>query len=39
MVNLAVFFSELGRHAEALAMEERVLKFRRRVLPADHPDR
>jgi hypothetical protein len=38
MVNLAVFFSELGRHADALAMEEQALELRRRVLPADHPD-
>ncbi len=38
MGNLASTYSELGRHADALAMEERVLEFRRRVLPADHPD-
>jgi hypothetical protein len=38
MGNLAVSFSELGRHADALAMGEQVLEFRRRVLPADHPD-
>ncbi len=37
MGNLAVTFSALGRHADALAMEEQVLEFQRRVLPADHP--
>jgi hypothetical protein len=37
MNNLASTYSELGRHADALAMEERVLEFRRRVLPANHP--
>ena len=38
MGNLAETYSALGRHTDALAMEERVLEFRRRVLPADHPD-
>ncbi len=38
MGSLASMYSALGRHADALAMEERVLEFRRRVLPADHPD-
>ena len=38
MGNLATTYSALGRHADALAMKERVLEFRRRVLPADHPD-
>jgi hypothetical protein len=38
MNNLALTFSALGRHADALAMGERVLEFRRRVLPANHPD-
>ena len=37
MSNLAVTYYALGRHADALAMMERVLEFRRRVLPADHP--
>jgi hypothetical protein len=27
-----------GRHADALAMKEKVLEFHQRVLPADHPD-
>ncbi len=34
---LALVFTEQGRHADALAMFEKVLEFRRRVLPADHP--
>ena len=38
MGNLAVTYRNLGRHADALAMKERVLEFLRRVLPADHPD-
>jgi tetratricopeptide (TPR) repeat protein len=38
MNNLAMTYSALGRHADALAMAEQALEFRRRVLPADHPD-
>ena len=38
MSNLGLSYSDLGRHSEALAMRESVLEFRRRVLPADHPD-
>ncbi len=37
MSNLALTFSNLGKHNEALAMRERVLEFGRRVLPEDHP--
>ena len=37
MGNLAMTYSELGRHADALAMGERVLEFKRRVLPASDP--
>ena len=37
MDNLATTYSELGRHADALAMKEQVLEFQRRVLPANHP--
>ena len=37
MNNLGLSYSYLGRHSEALAMQESVLEFRRRVLPADHP--
>jgi hypothetical protein len=38
MGNLAVSYSALGRHEDALAMQERVLEFSRRVLPENHPD-
>ena len=38
MNNLAMSYSDLGRHEEALAMRERVLEFTRRVLPENHPD-
>ena len=38
MHNLAASYSDLGRHEDALAMRERVLEFRRRVLPENHPD-
>ena len=38
MGNLAGTYSKLGRHADALAMQEKVLGFSRRVLPEDHPD-
>ena len=38
MSGLACSYSALGRHEEALAMEERVLEFMRRVLPENHPD-
>jgi hypothetical protein len=34
---LALVLSQQGRHADALAMKERVLEFRRHVLPANHP--
>ena len=37
MNNLASTYSELGRHADALALKEKVLEFFRRVLPEDHP--
>ncbi len=38
MSNLAHTYGELGRHADALGLQEKVLEFRRRVLPEDHPD-
>jgi hypothetical protein len=38
MNNLALTYSDLGRHADALAMGEKMLEFQRRVLPANHPD-
>jgi tetratricopeptide (TPR) repeat protein len=37
MGNLADTYRALGRHADALAMEEQVLEFRCRVLPVNHP--
>ena len=37
MGNLATTYSALGRHSEELAMQESVLEFYRRVLPAEHP--
>jgi tetratricopeptide (TPR) repeat protein len=38
MNNLAATYGALGRHEDALAMEESALEFRRRVLPPNHPD-
>ncbi len=38
MSNLAQTYRDLGRHADALAISEQVLEFRRRVLPANHPE-
>ena len=38
MNNLSTTYRNLGRHADALAMGEEVLEFRRRVLPANHPE-
>ena len=35
---IAAILSDQGRQEDALAMEEKVLEFRRRVLPEDHPD-
>jgi len=37
MSNLASTYSSLGRHADAVAMQEMVLEFDRRVLPENHP--
>ena len=37
MNNLAQSYSDLGRHADALGLQDRVLEFFRRVLPVDHP--
>ena len=38
MHSLAFTYSELGRHADAADLQNKVLEFRRRVLPEDHPD-
>ena len=35
---LARVLSDQGRHSDALAMDESVLEFFRRVLPENHPD-
>ena len=35
---LAVTYSELGRHQDALVLQEKTLEFQRRVLPENHPD-
>ncbi len=37
MNNLALTYFELGRHQDALVMQEKTLEFRRRVLPDNHP--
>jgi hypothetical protein len=36
MGNLALTYSALGRHKDALAMQEKTLEFQRRVLPENH---
>jgi hypothetical protein len=38
MDNLAITYSDLGRHQDALVMLEKALEFRRRVLPENYPD-
>ncbi len=38
MSNLSFSYFKLGRHADALVLREKVLEFRRRVLPEDHPE-
>ena len=38
MGNLATCYSDLGRHQEALVLNEEALKFNLRVLPENHPD-
>ena len=38
MCNLAKTFISLGRYQDALVMHEKVLEFRRRVLPENHPE-
>ncbi len=37
MSNLANSYYELGRHQDALVMNEKTLDFQRRVLPESHP--
>ena len=38
MGNLAATYADLGRHEDALVLREKVLEFRRRVLPEEHPE-
>ncbi len=38
MNSLADTYVHLGRYQDALAMGEQTLEFRRRVLPANHPE-
>jgi tetratricopeptide (TPR) repeat protein len=38
MGDLAVTYSYLGRHQDALVMNEEALELLRRVLPENHPD-
>jgi hypothetical protein len=38
MNNLTRLYIKLGRYQDAVAMGEKALEFRRRVLPANHPD-
>ena len=38
MGNLAITYGALGRHEDALAMQESVLELRRRFLPPGHLD-
>jgi hypothetical protein len=37
MSNLAATYSALGRHQDALVLQEKTLEFRRRALPENHP--
>jgi hypothetical protein len=36
MNNLAATYSALGRHQDALVLQEKTLEFLRRVLPENH---
>jgi len=38
MSHLADTYNDLGRHQDALVLQEKTLEFRRRVLPENHPD-
>jgi hypothetical protein len=38
MSNLAATYTLLGRHQDALVMQQETLEFRRRALPENHPD-
>ena len=38
MGNLAATYRALGRHQDALVLQEKTLDFYRRLLPENHPD-
>jgi hypothetical protein len=38
MGNLASTYSDLGRHRDALVLQEKTLEFQRRLLPENHPE-
>jgi hypothetical protein len=38
MNSLALEYCLLGRHQDALVLQEKVLEVRRRILPVDHSD-
>ena len=38
MSNLGMSYIDLGKHADALAMQEKALDFKRRAVPENHPD-
>jgi tetratricopeptide (TPR) repeat protein len=38
MNNIAAMYSALGRHQDALVLQEKTLEFWRRALPQSHPD-
>ena len=38
MNNLAATYGALGRHQDALVLQEKTLEFQRRVLPENHLD-
>ena len=37
MNNIAAMYSALGRHQDALVLQEKTLEFHRRVLTENHP--
>ena len=38
MVSLAASYHELKRHSDAVALREKILEIRQRVLPEGHPE-
>ena len=38
MNNISFSYAHFGRHTDALVLLEKVLEFRRRVLPEEHPE-